>query len=150
MAEQPDYANGHAGPLPLKVPLWAGRYIGIKFKDDGHGFDGSNCFGLVYLVLKHQCGIEINPQSDVSAADVERASIRAQVVASCAPWMPVVGEPRLYDVALIAGKPLHTGIVVGEEALLHIWRAPEAMAMHLRNPHLRSRLIGFYRHSALA
>lgn len=149
MAKLNNQSHRHAGPLPLNAPLWAQRFIGICYKDDGHSFEGSNCFGLVYLVLKERCGIIINPQADVSAADADRASMRAQLVASCEPWTQVVGKPRAFDVALLQGKPFHTGILITDEVLLHVWRAPRSMAMHLSNPHIRERIIGFYRHSVL-
>jgi hypothetical protein len=132
------------------VPSWAGRFIGIPYQDDGYDFDGCNCFGIVHLVLKHQARIEIDPQADVSADDVARATERALSVAGNAPWQAVNGEPRLFDVALLRGNPLHTGIVIAPRILLHVWRSPMSVAMSFDNPRLRTRFIAFYRHAALA
>ena len=149
MAKNQNDTRRHAGPVPLKVPGWAGRFIGIPYRDSGFGFDGCNCFGIVYLVLKHRAGIEIDPQADVSAADVARASNRALSVAHNEPWREVAGEPQAFDVALLKGDPFHTGIIIAPNILLHVWRSPSSMAMSLDNPRIRARIVGFFRHSAL-
>ena len=134
----------------MSIPGWATRFIGIPYKDDGHGFDGANCFGIVYLVLKHRAAINVDPQGDVSADDVERATNRALSVACNEPWHPVVGVPKAFDVALLRGNPLHCGVVIAPGWLLHVWRSPSSMAMAFDNPRIRERFIGFYRHRDLA
>lgn len=150
MARDPHDAVDHAGPVPLSVPGWCARFIGVPYREDGHGFDGANCAGLVHLVLKHRAGVEIDPHADVSAADIERASTLLEMAAISDLWLPVAGKPRPLDVALLRGTPLHTGIIVAEDLLLHVWRAPASMVMNVNNPRIRHRIMSFYRHKALA
>lgn len=151
MAEDQDDAKRYPGIVPVSgVPGWCERFIGIPYKDDGHDFSGCNCFGLVHLVLKHRCGVAVEPEADVSASDVESATNRALSVAGNEPWHPVIGTPRVFDVALLRGRPLHCGIMVDSGLLLHVWRSPSSMAMSIDNPRIRTRIISYYRHADLA
>jgi len=150
MASDQDHASRHASTVPLNVPGWCARFIGVPYKDDGHDFRGCNCWGLVHLVLKHRAGIEVDPFADVSAADIAEAIELTRKVAASSTWLPVSGSPREFDVALLSGRPLHTGIVVASDLLLHVWRSPASMVMRLDNMRIRARMVGFYRHSGLA
>jgi len=149
VAEDPLHPGGDAGLVPLTPPGWAGRYIGLPYAERGHDRSGCNCWGLVHLVLKERAGIVVDPHAEVSAVEIERATARAIRVAATE-WTEISGAPALFDVALMRGSPLHTGIVIAPGWLLHVWRSPHSIAMRFDNPRIRARIIGFYRHRSLA
>jgi cell wall-associated NlpC family hydrolase len=146
MAKNQNNANRDSSSIPLTPPGWVQRYIGIPFKDLGYDFNGCNCWGLVHLVLKERAGIEVNPYSDVSARERDLAAYCFGV--ESVDWFEVK-QPKVYDVVLIRGEPLHTGIVVAPGWLLHVWRAPASIAMTFDNPRIRARISAFYRNKLL-
>jgi cell wall-associated NlpC family hydrolase len=147
MARHQNNAINYASTVPLSVPKWCEPFIGIPYQADGHGFAGCNCWGLVHLVLKHRRGIDVDPFAETSADDIARANDLALETAARDPWREVVNEPQAFDVALLNGRPFHTGIVVAPGQLLHVWRSPMSTVMAFDNPRIRARLLGFYRHS---
>ena len=131
------------------APQWAARFIGIPFADQGHDFTGCNCWGLVHLVLKHRAGVDVPTYGEVSASDIVRANALFETEAISGPWIEA-GEPlRVFDVVLLRGNPLHAGIVIAENLLLHVWRSPSSAAMRLDHPLIRSKRIACYRHMDL-
>ena len=150
MAGDQNDTIGNASTVPLMVPLQAQPFIGIPYKDEGCGFDGVNCYGLVHLVLKCCCGIVINPYADISALEIDRVNEAIAAAVDTPEWLRVIGEPKLYDVALLRGAPFLCGIVIAPKILLHVWRAPASIAMAFDDMRIRNRFIAFYRHAELA
>jgi len=131
------------------IPEWASRYVGVPYADDGHSLDACNCWGLVYLVLKEQAQVDVPTYAEISAKDIDLANARFAQERASYPWSRVIGEKRRFDVALLRGNPLHAGIMVSSDALLHIWKATSAVVMPIDHSRLRFNLLGFYRHVSL-
>ncbi len=144
------------------------RYLAIPFKDKGRGFDGCDCWGLVWLIYKTELGIDLPAFSEVSAAEllaIARCSVSA--VEGADPWRFVPrGEQRLFDVAVMRGPPvfdgkryvrapIHFGVMIDVARLLHIVGGANAVCVPLFDHPMASPLMparppfGFYRHRDL-
>lgn len=157
------------------IPAWVDDYVGIPFADEGSSRDGSNCYGLVRLVLRERARIEPPVYGAISAKAVfaaARAFSRAKMLS---PWqaVDVRGPDEPSDVFLrqarprIAGLDLvlmtrrsrtarfaevdgHIGIMATPQIMLHVEESCDAVAIPLHEPSVRERIIGIYRHEALA
>lgn len=138
--------------LRLPAPTgWATPYVGIPFVDGGRDASGCDCWGLVHLVYRDVLGIDLPAYGEISAHDVARVTERIQEDSAGAPWLPVTGAPRPFDVLVMRGKPLHVGVMVDALHVLHVEAATASVIVPvLRTPQVRWRRLATYRHEALA
>lgn len=126
-------------------------YVGIPFKDFGRGCDGVDCWGLVRLVLKNECNIEVPSYGEISASDLVKVTETISGESSFDPWHPVEPhEVKAFDVALMRGRPMHVGIMVSNEHLLHVEEKICTVLLPITHPSIERRIIGFRRHHDLA
>jgi len=129
---------------------WAERYVGLPFKDFGRGFSGVDCWGLVRLVLKNECNVEVPSYGEISARDLVRVTSTIASESNCDPWRPVDhGELQPFDVALMRGKPLHVGIMASATQVLHVEERICAVLLPLTHASISRRIVGFRRHREL-
>ncbi|PHP68176.1 phage tail protein [Zhengella mangrovi] len=128
-------------------------YVGLPFKADGLDRRGLHCWGLVRLVLKEQCGIDLPAYGDVSAADLLAVSRRMEAGQVAEDWRQVY-QPRAFDVVLMRahGRPatVHCGIMADHSTLLHVEEATDSVLVPLQHPMIRHRLAGFFRHGSFS
>lgn len=115
--------------------MWADDYVGLPFKLGGRSRDGLDCWGLVRLVLIEQTGI-IYP----SYTDDDH-----EMIVQHANKYLTVREPKILDVAILLTeikveekwmlKPLHVGIFVSADQILHIQTGQLSRCQYTR--HLR-------------
>lgn len=136
---------------------WVERYVGIPFQDVGFGFSGCNCWTLVRLVLLTECKIELPLYGETSADDLRAAGKQIGSNALIKPWLSVVGDRRTFDAILMSARlsdggsfPGHVGIMTSPTHLLHVERATDAVNIPIDHPSVRQRIIGAFRHEALA
>ena len=104
----------------LSVPVWADEYVGIPFLRYGRTREGCDCYGLVRLVLQEQFFITIPEYGEENYDD--RAGQEEALCTHLHEFTPVPMDNRQPgDLLLLAvgGRPIHVGIVVSEEAMLH-------------------------------
>jgi len=133
----------------MPVPIWAGRYIGLPFRDLGRDRAGLDCWGLVRLVASEQFNVHLPSfiGEYEKAADV--TSIAALVGREAQHWLPVQpGRERLGDVIVLRlrGQPVHTGLVLGDMQMLHIEQGIDSAIEKYSSPRWKDRIFGFYRH----
>lgn len=133
--------------LPAEAGAWVNRYVGLPFERFGRGPDVFDCWGLVRWVRGHELGAWLPRYERVghfdardfganrALGDFMRAEADAgwEIVARATrpPNGParLDGRPaRLLDVAWfqLLGAPLHVGLVVGREQVLHVRRGTES------------------------
>lgn len=109
---------------------------------------------LVYARL----GIELPPYADVSADELLKVARSTIAESKRGPWTPVE-RPLPLDVVLMTGfsterscarAPVHVGVMVDERRVLHVERGRNAAIYLLTSPHIRHRIVGFYRHDVIA
>lgn len=129
---------------------WHAPYVGIPFADGGRSRTACDCWGLVKLVYADVLGIELPGYGEISARDLARVNARIREDSAAAPWVPVVGLPRPFDVLVMRGKPLHVGVMVDPRRVLHVEAATAAVVVPLTHPQVAMRRMGLHRHETLA
>jgi hypothetical protein len=112
----------------------------------------------VRLVLAEQRRITVPDYAEIDAKDLLRVARTMGQDASADVWRRV-DKPTAFDVVLMTAmteeqRPRrivgHAGIMVTEKLLLHVWEATASVIMPVDHPRVRARVLGFYRHEALA
>jgi cell wall-associated NlpC family hydrolase len=97
-------------------------YIGLPFVDRGRDHTGVDCWGLVALVLREQCGIEVPSYVGDYASSQEGAEVAALIARESLGWQAVpLHEAQAGDVLVLRvhGRPWHCGLVVDRGQFLH-------------------------------
>ena len=132
------------------LPAWCADYIGIPFKERGRDRQGIDCYGLVALIFKEQCGIDLPLFVEgYERIKGEEANISAQIQAEAVAWETVT-DPDPFDVAVfrIAGLPLHVGVVAIPGYMIHALKGCDVSCERYQHPLWQPRLDGFYRYAA--
>lgn len=140
----------------MSVPAWVERYVGIPFAEEGFGFSGSHCWGLVRLVFLTERKIDLPTYGPLSAREMIAASRTMVAESSTDPWSSVVGVRSSFDVVLMRSRPDghglmlgHVGIMVDGENILHVEKLTSAVCVPIIHPSIRHRLAGTFRHRAI-
>ena len=135
-----------------EIPAWAAEYVGLPFRPHGRGPEGYDCWGLVRRVLADRWGVE-PPSYDERYATVTDPRIAETVEAEARAWRrvhPAHARPGDVVVLRVRGLPLHTGVLVAPPAFLHVMEGVDSVIDRLDRPHWARRIVGVYRHAALA
>jgi cell wall-associated NlpC family hydrolase len=130
---------------------WLNEYIGIEFENKGRG-ETCDCWGLVRRVYSEQFGIEIPSFTEYdSADDIKEVArlIKGKESSRGETWIEVpVDEECFGDVAIfkIAGAPVHIGMVLGDNKMLHVEKGIDSCVENYKNMRWVRRLHKFYRH----
>lgn len=137
-------------------PGWCARFVGLPYAEGARGPDAWDCWGLFWLVLHEQFGVEVPAYEGICWNRNDRASrvaadrhFRDEVEAH---WIeiPAGWEQPGDGIALnIAGRPLHVGIVVEQGWMLHSADDADAALERYDGMLWRNRVGGFYRHRSL-
>lgn len=101
------------------------RYIGIPFMDQGCGYDGCDCYGLVRLVYREELGIELPFLGDTYSTAYARNEVNDTVkqIASAEWNLDVTGGPyKPFDVLVFrrGADEAHVGLWIAPGWMLHI------------------------------
>lgn len=134
---------------------WTAEYQRIPFLDKGRDRSGFDCWGLVRLVLKERCGIDLPEYADISAFDAARiARLMGGEAAAEIPWIDVsVAEAKAFDVLVMKrhGSRItgHVGIMVDAKRVFHIEEMIDACVVPIRDYTIHPRIVAVRRHRAL-
>lgn len=138
---------------------WVNKYIGMEY---GDGPNQRKCWGLVQEVFLGELNIklvDVRPISEGDFADAMRVSryIRAELKK---PMWIKVDKPVEFDIAVMAGyttdhekvvrAPLHAGVIVGGDRVLHLEAGKNATCVPLTHWTVKQRIIAYCRHELLA
>lgn len=133
----------------MPVPIWAGRYIGLNFKDHGRDRAGLDCWGLVRLALSEQFGLALPSFIHEYKHTSEKTRIGPLITRELKSWQPVpAGQERAGDMIVLRlhGQPMHVGLVLGDKQMLHIESGINSAIERYNGPRWAERLFGFYRY----
>ncbi len=129
---------------------WAEKYVGLPFIDGGRDWKGVDCWGLVRLILRIECGIIVPSYGEISAEELVKVAKEVAGESSKEPWLPVI-HAQAFDVAVMHRRraPIHVGIMVDNKNLLHIERATNAVLIDIKHPSVSFRSVSYFRHREL-
>ena len=133
----------------MTLEEFVGRILLVPFVERGRDFKGVDCWGLVLLGYSHVLGIELPSYVDCyDEADVRGSVELGQLVASHLPEWRRVSDPRAMDGALflINRRPVHMGLLVDEQRVLHAEKKAGIFIERLYSPLWAKRLEGIYRY----
>lgn len=120
------------------------KYIGLEFEDNGRG-PKYDCWGLCILIFEEEFGIQLPDFSDqyLNAHDAYNIPL---LVAKERPEWRKVKDPKPGNVVLfnIGGYPVHVGVVVGQNRMLHIAKGINASVERFTSKKWNKRIEGFY------
>ena len=129
-------------------PMDWSKYIGIPFKHAGRDYNGVDCYGLVYLVLRDTFALHppLYTAQYPAEKDRMRQSQRMHDALSTDMWVRVTetqpGDMVVFD---IHGWPGHVGVLVDKKSFVHSMKNTESCAESLDSPLWKPRIRGFYR-----
>jgi len=142
-----------ARPVPVN---WAAKYIGIPFADGGDSAAGCSCWGLVRMVLRDECLIDLPAYGEISSRDLVAAARRIDRDGASGTWLKV-DRPRPFDVVTMYAMQDerfrvvgHVGVMSSQTELLHVWQATHAVNMPISHPRVRFKIVNFFRHCELS
>ena len=131
---------------------WSHSFVGIPYIDLGRDRSGADCWGLVRMIYDEIACIDLPAFDSAYASAEERAEVAAVIADQQAtgPWRQV-DAPRMLDIAVFRFSiQCHVGVVIEPTLMLHAVAGQQsAMQRYDRDPWAR-RLVGIYRHEALA
>lgn len=135
----------------MPIPIWAGRYIGLPFKDHGRDRAGLDCWGLVRLVLAEQFALALPSLAAHYPRTTDQPSISRLIERETLHWQNIndTQTVRAGDVIVLRlnGAPMHVGVVIGDGRMLHIERGINSVIESYRTSRWESRIYGFFRYT---
>ena len=138
----------------LTVEQFIEKALAVPFVEKGRGYDGWDCWGLICVAYWDVRGVFLPSNGDTYSTTHGAEGIRQlgeAVSGNMSAWSPVHGKRCPLDVALfrIAGRPVHVGLVVEQNLVLHAEEKVGTFVERLSSPMWARRLEGVYRHEAL-
>jgi cell wall-associated NlpC family hydrolase len=128
---------------------WAEVYIGLPYRDMGRDLAGVDCWGLVRLVLRDQCGIDLEGFEGGYSDPSDRARLDGLIRGNLPFHSGIAaGAERVFDVAFFRqhGHVSHCGVICGRGVMIHSRRGTGVCVESYRSGLWGNRLHGIYRH----
>lgn len=116
------------------------RAIDVQFLEQGRGWSGWDCWGMVVMFHQEVLGIKL-PGYTTGHSDTWTGQGHP-------PKWDMVTHPEPGDVVQlrIAGRPVHVGIAIGDGLMLHSDPIAGTVIERMSSPKWARRVEGFYRH----
>lgn len=146
----------------MTIPGWVQNYLLVPYLDGGRTHAGADCWGLVRLVLAERAGAHVESYGEIAATELASIARNARrITAPGGRWRAVEGDPREYDVLLMAGRfetqdgsprraAVHVGIMISATHVLHTEYEAGPVVAALTDSAVRFRALRpLYRHETL-
>jgi cell wall-associated NlpC family hydrolase len=134
----------------LTVPEFAERAENVPFVEDGMGYDGWNCWGVVHCGFRDVLGIVLPKYDEHYASIRDFKELERIFNAEMEPWKQVPeGQEQAMDVAKlrIFGHPIHVGLVINSRGqMLHVDEGVNTCVESFRRAHWKRRYLGAFRY----
>lgn len=127
-----------------RKPLDFSKYIGIPYRTPDKDKDGLHCWELVEKVM-HEV-FEMQPP--VISFSGKKESIEPMFMTHLQNWKTVDAiDVKVGDMVMlrIAGYPMHCGIMIGDNLMLHTLKGRNSCVENLNSVQWNKRVLGFYR-----
>lgn len=123
------------------------QYIELEFEDNGRG-EKYDCWGLAIRILKDEFNYTLPDFSKEYSSSNDKFNIPLLVARERTNWnkksTPEQGDVVLFN---IGGYPLHVGIVVSKDTMIHISKGVNACLEKFTSKKWAKRIEGFYGYS---
>lgn len=115
------------------------KYINLKYKHRGREFNGVDCYGLVWLVLKNEKQIILPEYEYEQRWYLKGRNYILEIKKDLTNWSDINIEGiKPFDIILFYNTPNkmivnHMGIYIGEEKFLHIGEEFNSLVDRLNN-----------------
>lgn len=95
------------------------KSLAVPFVEKGRGFDGWDCWGLVYCYFKHVKMIQLPEYLDYNST-TEYKQLKVLIDNARPSWI-AVDKPQQGDIAVfnLSGEPTHIAIIIDNRNMLH-------------------------------
>jgi cell wall-associated NlpC family hydrolase len=132
----------------MSTPAPLSKFVGIPYVAHGRGYEGADCWGLLFLYYRDVLGMPIPSYSaEMQEREFHRKDIGPLVDAEIERLWLQIDEPQPGDgVLLRAGRfNSHVGVFLGNGRMLHSEGPDPSVVVRLDDIRLRSRITGFFR-----
>ncbi len=133
----------------MAIPIWAGRYIGLPFKDHGRDRAGLDCWGLVRLALAEQFGLALPSFTADYRRTTDMTNISGLIEREIKKWTPVEkGRESAGDIIILRlrGDPAHISLILGDKRMLHIESGINSAIENYSRTQWQDRIFGIFRY----
>lgn len=131
---------------------WVDQYIGLPFKEHGRSRNGLDCYGLVYLVYKEVCGVELPTFSQEYSGSEDSGSVEKALQENIPKWKRVEGNWETFDVAVFYVPKFrrflgHVGLIYDKDRMVHCKRPIGVVSSRVKKDLRYGRMLeGVYRY----
>ncbi len=128
---------------------WFGNYVGIPFETGGRSWEGCDCYGLVYLVLKERYFIEL-PMLNNSYSNALDTTMVHEVIKHNKPLLRGSEENQPKEGCVVvmssgtSAMSSHIGICVTDTLILHATQGMGACVEPFSELMKRKKIEGIY------
>ena len=139
----------------LTLEEFVEKALEVPFLDRGRSYDGWDCWGVICVAYWDVAGIFVPSYADgyKGTSGREEYDRLERLVATNrqGDWIPARPPFRPLDVPLfrIAGRPIHVGLMVDHQRMVHSEERVGTFIERLGSPMWTKRLEGVYRHADL-
>lgn len=128
------------------------KYIRIPFKEKGRDFSGCDCWGLVRLIMKEECGIELPSYLECYNSTEEREILSKTIQQEreawdCFNYAPDNDVSQPFDVVILnlVGLPVHCGLVTSKGNMIHCAKDINTVRENYTGLRWKNKVVGFSR-----
>ncbi len=139
-------------PVIFQQPFNADYYANIPYVDNGRDEKGVDCWGLTRLFYKKEFGISLPSYTEEYTSPKEKLEVSNAIKKHKIDWIEIpAGEELFGDVIILrlAGYPLHIGIVISSEMMLHTLKKIGTCVEAYNSKMWKNRIFGFVRHKEM-
>lgn len=124
------------------------EYSDIPFVEKGRSRNGSDCWGIPYLIYRDRLNINLPTYIEQYHDTENEKELSALIDEEKLLWKEVV-YPEMYDVIVLRlkGRPMHVGVYIGNGKFIHCMSGSGTTVEKIASTTWRNRIIGFYRYS---
>ena len=127
------------------IPPWVNSYIGIPYLSKGRTREGMDCLSLVEAVYKNVFNILLPEYNHVDSDNLSNVADKMIEEENSGRWIKL-DKPESGCVVLmnIAGHPVHVGIVLNDNYMLHSLKGHNSVVEKFTGMKWNKRIEGFY------